>query len=49
MAAVSISSIATPFELRGQQNANLGAVRSTGLYLSTEDTVGTTQQVDLTT
>ena len=47
VAAVSTSSIATPFELRGQQNADLGAVRSTGLYLSTEETVGTTQQVDL--
>lgn len=47
VAAISTSSIATPFELRGQQNADLGAVRSTGLYLSTEDTVGTTQQIDL--
>jgi len=47
VAAVSTSSIATPFELRGQQNADLGAVRSTGLYLTTEDSVGTTQQIDL--
>ncbi|WP_201219912.1 FG-GAP repeat domain-containing protein [Halochromatium roseum] len=47
VAAVSTSSIATPFELRGHQNADLGAVRSTGLYLSTDDTVGTTQQIDL--
>jgi hypothetical protein len=48
VAGISTSSIATPFELRGQQNADLGAVRSTGLYLSTDDTVGTTQQIDLT-
>jgi hypothetical protein len=47
VAAVSTASIATPFELRGEQNADLGAVRSTGLYLSTEDQVGTTQQIDL--
>lgn len=47
VAAVSTSSIGTPFELRGQQNADLGAVRSTGLYLSTDDAVGTTQQIDL--
>ncbi|MEA3640496.1 MAG: hypothetical protein VBE63_11190 [Lamprobacter sp.] len=48
VAAISTSSIATPFELRGQHNADLGAVRSTGLYLSTDDRVGTTQQIDLT-
>ncbi|MCF8015436.1 MAG: hypothetical protein K9L65_06980 [Chromatiaceae bacterium] len=47
VAGVSTSSIATPFELKGHQNADLGAVRSSGLYLSTDDTVGTTQQIDL--
>lgn len=48
VAAISTASIATPFELRGQHNADLGAVRSTGLYLSTDDSVGTSQQIDLT-
>lgn len=47
VAAISTSSIATPFELRGHNNSDLGAVRATGLYLSTADTVGTTQQIDL--
>jgi len=48
VAALSTSSIATPFELRGEGNADLGAVRSAGLYLSTASTVGITQQIDLT-
>lgn len=47
VAALSTSRIATPFALRGEGNADLGAVRSTGLYLSTARTVGTTQQIDL--
>lgn len=47
IAAISTANIATPFELRGQHNTDLGAVRATGLYLSTENTVGTTQQIDL--
>ena len=47
IAAISSANIATPFELRGQHNADLGAVRATGLYLSTENQVGTTQQIDL--
>jgi hypothetical protein len=47
VAAIATSSVATPFELRGENNSDLGAVRSTGLYLSTASTVGTTQQVDL--
>lgn len=47
VAAVSTSNVSTPFELRGQQNTDLGAVRSMGLYLSTNEAVGTTQQVDL--
>lgn len=47
IAAISTANIATPFELRGRHNADLGAVRATGLYLSTENRVGTTQQIDL--
>ena len=47
VAALSTKNLATPFELRGQGNSDLGAVRSTGLYLSTSNTVGTTQQIDL--
>lgn len=47
VAAISTANIATPFELRGHDNNDLGAVRATGLYLSTANTVGTTQQIDL--
>jgi hypothetical protein len=47
VAAISTASVSTQFDLRGQQNADLGAVRSTGLYLTTADSVATTQQVDL--
>ena len=47
IAAISTANIATPFELRGQQNTDLGAVRATGLYLDTGNTVGTTQQIDM--
>lgn len=46
--ALSTANIATAFELRGQNNSDLGAVRATGLYLSNANTVGTTQQIDLT-
>ena len=47
IAAISTANIATPFELRGEQNADLGAVRATGLYLDTQNMVGTTQQIDM--
>jgi len=46
--AISTANVATAFELRGEDNADLGAVRATGLYLSTGNTVGTSQQIDLT-
>jgi len=47
IAAISTANIATPFELHSQHNADLGAVRETGLCLNTENSVGTTQQIDL--
>lgn len=39
---------ATPFELRGSRNEDLGAVRSSGVYLSESGQAGTIQQIDLT-
>ncbi|HTH39219.1 MAG TPA: hypothetical protein VL968_00425 [Rhodocyclaceae bacterium] len=38
----------SPFELRGSNNANLGAVTATGLYLNENGSVGSLQEVDLT-
>lgn len=46
--ALFLGSQATAFELRGSQNEDLGAVRSTGLYLSESGLAGSVQQIDLT-
>jgi hypothetical protein len=45
--AVQLSSAATPFALRDTDNASLGAVRSTSIYLREDGGVGTVQQIDL--
>jgi hypothetical protein len=45
--AVQLSSVATPFALRAVDNASLGAVRSTSVYLREDGGVGTVQQIDL--
>lgn len=45
--AVQLSSVATPFALRTADNASLGAVRSTSVYLREDGGVGTVQQIDL--
>jgi hypothetical protein len=45
--ALYLGQIATPFELRGAGNSNLGAVAATGLYLSEDNTAGTLQEIDL--
>ena len=46
--AISLSSIATPFEIKSSDNQLLGTVRSTGVTLNENGTVGTMQQIDLT-
>jgi hypothetical protein len=46
--ALFLGSQATSFQLRGAQNEDLGAVRSTGLYLSESGLAGSIQQIDLT-
>lgn len=38
----------TPFALKDGNNADLGAIRSTGVYLAENGSVGTLQQIDLT-
>lgn len=46
--ALYLGSQATPFELRDSSNQSLGAVRSSGLWLSESGQVGSLQQIDLT-
>ncbi len=46
--AISLAHTATPFELRTADNQSLGAVRSTGIYVTEGGDVGTVQQLDLT-
>lgn len=45
--AIALASVATPFALKDGNNATLGEVRSTGLYLQESGGAGTVQQVDL--
>lgn len=46
--ALYLGRLETPFELRSAGNDSLGAVRSSGVYLTEEGQSGTLQQVDLT-
>lgn len=45
--ALFLGEVATPFELRGTRNADLGAVATTGLYLGEDGRAGTLQEIDL--
>lgn len=45
--AIALARVATPFALKDGDNATLGEVRSTGLYLQESGGTGTLQQVDL--
>ena len=47
VAALSTRSIASPFALRGESNSDLGQLRSTGVYVGTDRSVGSVQQIDL--
>lgn len=46
--ALYLTHAATPFELRGAGNADLGAVRDSGIYLTEAGEAGTMQDIDLT-
>lgn len=46
--ALYLGRSATPFELRGAQGADLGAIRESGIYLTADGGTGTLQEVDLT-
>jgi len=45
--ALYVGQTATPFTLKGSNNASLGDVRATGLYLTDGEQAGTLQQIDL--
>lgn len=45
--AIDLASVKTPFSLKGADNEQLGAVKSTGIYLSENGSAGTIQQIDL--
>jgi len=45
--AIFLGNVATPFEIKNSQNESNGQVRSSGVYLNENGTVGTVQQVDL--
>lgn len=47
ISALGLAHAATPFELRGSQNENLGAIRATGIYLGPNKQAGTLQEIDL--
>jgi hypothetical protein len=45
--ALALANVSTPFEYRTADNQSLGAVRSTGLYLSEDGSAGAMQEIDL--
>ncbi len=45
--AIYLGSVSTPFELTDQNNEMLGEVRSSGIFLGDDGSVGTVQQLDL--
>lgn len=45
--AIYLGNITTPFELKDQDNALLGQIRASGIFLSNQGSVGTVQQIDL--
>ncbi|CAK0739855.1 conserved hypothetical protein [Gammaproteobacteria bacterium] len=46
--ALYINKVSTPFDLKGSDNASLGTVRASGIYLKENGAAGTLQQIDLT-
>lgn len=46
--ALGLAHAATPFALRGDGNADLGLIRSSGLYLTEKGQAGSLQEIDIT-
>lgn len=49
IAAISVESAATPFRITDHLNQELGMARATGIFIRDDGSVGSTQQIDLTT
>ncbi len=47
LGAIYLTNQSTPFELKDSENRLLGQVRSSGIYLNEDYSVGTVQQIDL--
>lgn len=47
IAAISLTNVETPFDIRDQENETLGKVRASGFYLTESGQPGIIQQVDL--
>lgn len=47
--AIALGSAASPFQLRGSGNSDLGAIAASGVFLSEEGLGGSIQEIDLTT
>lgn len=46
--ALALGQVASPFELHGAGNANLGAIAATSVFLADDGRVGSVQEIDLT-
>ena len=46
--ALSLAHVDTPFSLRGDDNSDLGIIKSSGLYLTESGQTGALQEIDLT-
>lgn len=46
--ALALAAAATPFELRDRDNADLGGIRASGLWLGEDGRAGSLQEIDLT-
>lgn len=46
--AIYLGHLTTPFQLKGENNASLGEVASSGIYLTEHGSVGTIQQINFT-
>lgn len=46
--AIAVAHVASPFELRGTGNSNLGAIAASGLFVKENGGIGTVQEADLT-
>ncbi len=45
--AIAVAHVASPFELRGSGNSDLGAITASGIFLSEDGHVGSIQEIDL--